>query len=78
MGRALYDFHSNRTDEISFSTGDMMVSHSSTYVRNVVYWIVFFQILAPQEHQPRVRGWLLAAKGDKVGYVNTFVIAQIY
>lgn len=50
MGRALYDFHSNRTDEISFSTGDVM-------------------ILAPQEHQPRVRGWLLAAKGDKVGLV---------
>ena len=28
-----------------------------------------FQILAPQEHQPRVRGWLLAAKSDKIGYI---------
>ena len=28
-----------------------------------------FQILAPQEHQPRVRGWLLAAKDNKVGWV---------
>lgn len=27
MGRALYDFHSNKTDEISFSSGDVMVSH---------------------------------------------------
>ena len=27
MGRALYDFHTNKTDEISFSTGDVMVSH---------------------------------------------------
>ena len=32
-----------------------------------VYYITLFQILAPQEHQPRVRGWLLAAKDDKVG-----------
>ena len=32
MGRALYDFHSNRTDEISFSTGDMIVSRSLNHV----------------------------------------------
>ena len=27
MGRASFDFHSNRSDEISFSVGDTMVSH---------------------------------------------------
>lgn len=37
-----------------------------------------FQILAPQEHQPRVRGWLLAAKGDKVGYVVSRVYYNVY
>ena len=42
MGRALYDFHSNRTDEISLSTGDIMVGDSyKTHISSVklyAYW----------------------------------------
>ncbi|XP_065903239.1 peroxisomal membrane protein PEX13-like [Dysidea avara] len=50
IGKTLYDFNSNKPDEISFTSGEEL-------------------ILAPSENQPRVRGWILAAKNNKIGLV---------